>query len=273
MPHCVPFASWREYSGPVSVYLYKMTALLRDLGTGLLEILAPSVCLACPATGAHRLGLCAACRGRLRRLWPPTCAGCGRSLAAAHAPAGYRCGSCRARGSPLHRLVAVWSYQPPLDRVVKALKFERLSFLGPELAREMLRAGLEPPAADLVAPVPLHWRRRLARGFDQAEGIARPLADALGVPWARALRRVRATPAQTRQTAGRGRRRNLRGAFRARRHAPIAGRRVLLIDDVVTTGATLEAAARALRRAGARRVEALVAARTPGPGERADCGA
>ena len=121
---------------------------------------------------------------------------------------------------------------------------------------------------DLVVPVPLHWRRRLARGFNQAERIARPLAACLGVAYGSALRRRRATRAQAR--LGRAERlANPAGAF-AVRHSPFPGRRlrldgarVLLVDDVATTGATLEAAARALRVAGAESVTAVAVARTP----------
>lgn len=121
----------------------------------------------------------------------------------------------------------------------------------------------ELPDADLVVPVPLHWRRQLLRGYNQAESIGRPLARLLGLPFGEALKRPRATAAQ----AGLGRdhrRANVRQAFRARR--PLSGH-ILLVDDVATTGATLDAAARALRRGGADRVTALAVARTPDPDE------
>ncbi len=116
-----------------------------------------------------------------------------------------------------------------------------------------------------MVPVPLHWRRQMARGYNQAERIARPLAKRLGRPLITALRRTRATPPQALLERPH-RRANLRGAFRGRRSSAIRGRRVLLVDDVATTGATLHHASAALRRAGAASVMALAVARTPPPG-------
>jgi ComF family protein len=110
--------------------------------------------------------------------------------------------------------------------------------------------------------VPLHWRRHLARGYNQAERIARPLAALLELPFSTALSRGRATPPQslldrTQRLA------NLRRAFRVPRPQEVRGLHLLLVDDVATTGATLDAAAETLKRAGAAAVTALVAARTP----------
>lgn len=164
-----------------------------------------------------------------------------------------------------------WSYDGPITEVVRALKFGRLDYLGAHLAAEMAsfpafsRALPRTGAPDAVVPVPLHWRRRWARGYNQAERIARPLAALLGAPCVEALRRRRATPPQT----GLDRERRLanpRHAFaaRGRRLNPIGARgRAVLVDDVVTTGATLRAAALVLRRTGFSEVVAVAAARTP----------
>src|SRR5437763_584337 len=115
---------------------------------------------------------------------------------------------------------------------------------------------------DQVIPVPLHWRRHLARGYNQAERIARPLAALLELPFSTALSRGRATPPQS--LLGRTQRlANLRRAFRVPRPREVRGLHLLLVDDVATTGATLDAAAETLKRAGAAAVTALVAARTP----------
>jgi len=113
----------------------------------------------------------------------------------------------------------------------------------------------------VVVPVPLHWRRRWSRGHNQSEAVARELAAGLGVPFEpRALRRVRHTPQQAQPSAS-ARRENVKGAFRANRTASVAGRTVLLVDDVMTTGSTAAEAARTLRAAGAGRVVVAVLAR------------
>lgn len=234
----------------------------------LLDFIYPPLCLGCgreERPGPLTLGLCLPCRGRLKRLTDPLCAGCGRPLAAAALPERYLCGACRRRPPAFDRLRAVWAYQPPAEQVIRALKFGRLDFLGSHLADEIWhRLGGELRQTEVVVPVPLHWRRQMSRGYNQAERIARPLARRIGRPLVPALRRVRPTPPQARLERPQ-RRSNLRRAFRVRRGAAIRGRAILLVDDVATTGATLDQAAAALRRGGASSVLALAAARTPPP--------
>ena len=245
----------------------------------LLRLLLPAPCLGCglpsPAgrAGAGRfLALCAGCRGRLRPLDPAAaCAACARPLVG-QLPRGFRCGRCRAQPPAYDRLLARWRYEAPLDAVLGGLKFRRLDYLGHHLGIDLATAfAADLAGLDLVVPVPLHWGRRLKRGYNQAERIARPLAAHLGLPLVEALRRRRATAAQS--TLPRDARlANLAGAFEPRPRAAIpgmagiagiTGHRVLLVDDVATTGATLDAAAQALKRAGAAAVVALVAGRTP----------
>ena len=232
----------------------------------LVHALLPAPCLGCgrplPAAGAA-LGLCASCRARLAHLPREACAVCARPLAAWALPEDYRCGACRRRPPGFDRLLALWSYRPPLDAVVRGLKFGRLDYLGRHLAAALAEElGDRISGCDRVVPVPLHWRRRLSRGYNQAERIARPLAGRLGLPLVPALARRRATPPQS--LLGRDERlANLRKAFRVTRPGRIRGLHILLVDDVATTGATLDAAARALKHAGAAAVTALVAGRTP----------
>lgn len=244
---------------------------------GAVDLALPASCLACARAGegGGHLGLCLACRGRLKRP-APGCGRCGEAIpaAAVHGaprPAGgWLCGGCRQDPPPFVRLVVSWSYEEPIAAVVRALKFGRLDYLGAHLARDLAEEIARAVPADdergwdAVVPVPLHWRRRWARGYNQAERIARPLARRLGLPFVEALRRRRATPPQT----GLDRKRRLagpRGAFapRRRRSARPGAGRAILVDDVTTTGATLRAAAHALRSAGFDEVLAVAAARTP----------
>jgi predicted amidophosphoribosyltransferase len=185
------------------------------------------------------------------------------------------CARCRRLGAPLTVRV-VGPYEGRLRDLLHAFKYDGRRTLAPALAARLrAQAGDLLETADLAVPVPLHPARRRARGFNQAHD----LAAGLGLPVLRALRRVRATAAQTSLTAG-ARRRNVRGVFalaplgryglpwplspRIRRAAmadAVAGRVVVLVDDVVTTGATLEACARVLREAGAAEVRAVTVAR------------
>ena len=236
----------------------------RDL---LVHALLPAPCLACgrplPSTGTE-LGLCTVCRGRLRSP-AATCAICALPLYGV-LPEGWPCAACRERPPAFDRLLALWSYEEPLDAVIQALKFRRLDYLGRHLGEAIAaRRGEELAAAGLVVPVPLHWQRRLARGYNQAERIARALAGSIGLPLVPALARRHPTPPQT--SLGREERRaNLRNAFRVRHAARLQGSCVVLVDDVATTGATLDAAAAALKKNGAAAVLAVVAGRTPRDG-------
>jgi len=236
----------------------------RGVARSLLHLLLPASCLGCGEAlfSSAPLGLCAPCRGKLARL-RQACAVCAGPLEAFEPPAGYPCGACRERPPAFDCLLALWIYRPPLDAVVQGLKFRRLDYLGRHLARA-LADGLEKELEgfDAVIPVPLHWQRRLARGYNQAERIASPLAAQLGLPLVPALRRTRRTPPQT-SLGKAGRLANLRQAFRVPRPRKVRGLRLLLVDDVATTGATLDTAAAVLRRAGAAGVTAVVAARTP----------
>jgi len=228
--------------------------------------LLPSPCLACgrqAEPGAPHLGLCARCRGRLEEPGANSCSRCGRVLSGARLPPGFLCGRCRKRPPAFERLYAAWLYQAPFDDVIRALKFGRLEYLGRALGAALAaRFATTLPPVDLVVPVPLHWRRRLSRGFNQAAAIGASFARARHLPCRSLLRRKRATQPQSRLPRAR-RLANLRHAFALRRRRSLAGLSILLIDDVSTTGATLDAAARALRHAGAQRVLAMVAARTP----------
>lgn len=155
--------------------------------------------------------------------------------------------------------IAVLHYSFPIDVAIKALKFRRNLFYAPALAEVLCVAKpLLAPDIDAVLPVPLHWRRKAMRGFNQATEIAKPIGKSLGVPLVSNVRRKRATPFQSGLDAAE-RVRNLRRAFVITR--PGSYTHVLIIDDVVTTGATVQALATLLLSSGVTKVSFLAVAR------------
>ena len=204
-------------------------------------------------------GLCAPCARDLPGAGAPRCAVCGLRQERPVA----RCAACLAQPPAWGRTIVMADYAPPLDRLVVALKFRgELAAAGPvgHLLGRTLRDCGEAPV-DALIPVPLGRLRLAERGYDQAAAIARAAGRAAGVPVRSAwLTRSRETPPQSRLALA-GRAQNLADAFRA--DAAVAGLRIALVDDVMTSGATLAAAAAALRGAGAAFVLNLVAARTP----------
>ena len=198
---------------------------------------------------------------------PLRCVFCGtRTYAGEH----YICGGCDADlprvesppppvASPCAYELAPLAYEFPVDAAIKALKFRRKLFYAPALAQILCEACSRLPSdIDAVLPVPLHWRRRWVRGFNQALEIARPVARHLGVPIVTHVVRRRATRSQSglqaRERAG-----NLRSAFGMR--GRLESEHPLIVDDVITTGATIHEIARMLRRAGVPRISALAVAR------------
>ena len=243
------------------------------------HLLWPARCLACGDTGGDGIDLCAACAATLP--WNASaCVRCatplpglltGGPLPGGHASGDLRgaaqvCGACLPRvagplrHAPLAEIHAACVYAAPIDRLLLRFKFHHDLAAGGLLAQLMAQALAAAPRPDAVIPVPLHRARLRQRGYDQALELARPLALALGLPLLDgALRRVRATAAQSQLDAAQ-RRRNLRQAFAVPPGHTLPAH-VALIDDVMTTGATLHAAALTLRRAGVQRVDAWVCAR------------
>jgi ComF family protein len=210
----------------------------------------------CLAPGHAGLELCRYCREDLPWL-VHACSRCAQPLGA---PGGGVCPTCLNNPPVLDGCFALFSYQPPVDRWIHDLKFGRDLAAG-RLLGELLADELpvdKVPADTLVLPVPLHAARLRQRGYNQSLEITRPLRRLGLKPGRCRCRRNRHTPAQSGLPA-KNRHRNIRGAFSVRER--LDGRRVLLVDDVMTTGATLNELARTLKRAGAARVEACVAAR------------
>jgi ComF family protein len=239
--------------------------MLRRGADSVLAVLFAPACAACaelldaPLAGP----VCDRCWGSIALLSPPLCDACGDPLPSSAVVA---CGRCRRAPRTIARGRAIGPYEGALRNIVHALKYGGRRSLAAPLARLMNRHGTDVlKGADCVVPVPLHPARRRARGFNQAGD----LAEALGLPAAPVLRRVRWTPPQTDLPAAQ-RHRNVRGAFAMAGGclgvgpggaAAIRDRCVVLVDDVSTTGATLESCARVLAAAGAREVRALTAAR------------
>lgn len=243
---------------------------LADLGAALLHLIFPGACAACGGSllAGRKSVLCRECWARLEPLPEVGCARCGWPFpgpAAADGAASPLCQRCRetedrfslARAALWYRedgvaraaiLLCKHGPHPPLLRHLARL-------LAVEAARRLPLAGIQ-----AVVPVPLHWRRQWRRGFNQARVLAEAVGRAHGLPvLTRTLARVRATPAQSGDKEAR--RRNVRGAFAVRRSRGLAGTRLLLVDDVFTTGATVNACAAALREAGAADVAVLTLAR------------
>ena len=218
--------------------------------------LLPAHCVLCGGVGERGRDLCAACRADLPDSGP-ACRQCALPL-----PAAGLCGRCQRRPRPFAAAAAAFHYRPPVDALVQRLKFGgdiRLARLLGELMSEVLLARAAPPAAEVLVPVPLHPSRLRQRGFNQALELARPLARRSGLPLdARSVERLRATAPQS-DLPAKLRRRNVKGAFRVT--PALAGRHVLLVDDVMTTGQTVSELAATLRRAGAASVTVWVCAR------------
>jgi ComF family protein len=170
------------------------------------------------------------------------------------------CPLCRSGLLGFDRASSFGFYDGALRSLIHLFKYSGMRPLAGRLSGLLERALPIDDHYDFIVPVPLHWRRRWRRGFNQAELLARGVAKHRGIPLVNALRRGKATMDQAALTSA-GRRRNVVGAFKPRRGIEIQGKRILLIDDVFTTGATASACALALKRAGAASVSLLTLAR------------
>lgn len=242
---------------------------MREWATAALDLVFPARCPVCEgALGAGRRDpLCGTCWTAIERIEPPLCETCGlpfpvlgRPVAGAAETVARRCGPCAAVRPAFDWARAGGVYAGTLREAVQRLKFARKPALARPLADLVLEqwAGSLPPA-DAVVPVPLARARERERGFNQATVLAERLARALGAPLeSRWLARARDTAPQTDLDLGQ-RRANVRGAFVAA--TTVAGLHIVVVDDVLTTGATAAECARALRAAGARYVGVLTVAR------------
>ena len=218
-----------------------------------------------------REGFCAACLEAFQVIQEPVCYRCGYPLVGKREPEGFLCPGCIARNAPVPPSFTVRSialYAGNVRQAILRVKYGRQAPVARSLsvfARDHFTRFFPLSGFDRVVPVPLHPKRLRAREFNQCVLLARPLAAQLGVPLdLDAVERVRHTLPQSASTVM-ARRKNLRGAFQVRKVPRIEGQSILVLDDVYTTGATLEALALCLLSAGASRVAALTLARSPSP--------
>jgi ComF family protein len=243
---------------------------LLDRLRGLLDLALPRCCAACEEPDELASPLCPTCaQGLLVQVGQRYCPRCGTTVAEGLAIDETGCTHCPDPMPRFDRLVRLGSYDRPLADVIRRHKFRNAhgctGYLAGLLAQ---RISVEPALAklELIQPVPLHWRRQWARGYNQSALIAATLAKRLAIPLGDELIRLRHTPPQTHLSRQR-RQENVHGAFAvpARRRRWVDGRHILLLDDVTTTGATASEAARALLAAGARRVSLAVLAKADPP--------
>jgi len=248
-------------------YLSTLRGHLGTLVTGAVDLLLPHVCNACRREDVAADGLCLACNRKLLDLAAKDyCPRCGSTLQQEPRPGQVDCPLCPQPLPRFARVVRIGPYVHPLRSIVHGMKYRREEALRRRLGR-LLAAGVQAGDVgnmDLVLSVPMHWRRRLSRGYDHAASLALVVAMELHLPMGRDLVRVRPTPPQV-NLPRTGRLANVRNAFAVPHPKYIAGARILLVDDVTTTGATANEAARELLKFGASSVVLAVIAKADPP--------
>lgn len=217
------------------------------------HLLLPSTCLLCGRRGQPHIDVCSECARELPYV-EAVCRRCASPLSQ-HGV----CGKCQQKQPSFDQVVAVFQYQEPVDHLIQALKFDAKLCNARLLGDLMAKRLMYEPRPDVMVPVPLHSKRLRKRGFNQAMELARPIAKALQIPLKADLcRRTRNTPSQTALDAAQ-RRRNLKNAFVIDTLNGVED--VVIVDDVMTTGSTVEAMARVFKDAGVRRVRVWCCAR------------
>jgi len=236
---------------------------LRFVFRSLADFVFPPICYGCDEETESGL-VCGTCRLLLLTSELDVCPGCGRPCASAS----DGCGLC---GIPfsLERVRALGLYQPPMRGLIHALKYSQKTVLAPLLGLALAALAMQDTelrSCDVVCPIPLHPARMRERGYNQSLLLAAVVSVATGIRLEQAIVRRKNTPSQTTKTSPEQRRKNLAGAFALSKGADVRGKRVLLIDDVCTVGATLDSAGRVLLQAGTKEVMGLVVA---APGSKA----
>jgi ComF family protein len=245
-------------SDPPPTWPHHLANAGRTLGRGVLQLLYANVCWGCGAAlRPDQHHFCDACRQTLTQDPHATCPRCSSTIGP-FSDVRDGCPACRDERFAFDRTFRLGPYDGVLRELVLRMKHhsgEVLAELVGELWAEQLAPHLRDTRIDAVVPVPLHWWRRLRRGYNQSATLARVVARRLHAPLRpRWLWRSRNTPRQTYQMSATARRDNVRGAFRLGPGADVRGKTILLVDDVMTTGSTASEAARPLRAAGAAQV-------------------
>lgn len=223
----------------------------------------PALCAACHAPVTRGDYVCQNCLDKAQRIIAPFCAKCSEPFSGA-IDGQFTCGNCAHRSLAFDAAVSAYRSRGVVRFIILQLKYNRQLHLRHPVAEwlqeAMNDARLSQRPFDLIVPVPLHPARFRERGFNQADILAKILAQKINVPLGRALDRIRYTTTQTAFDRT-DRMENLRGAFRLRKNIDLRGLQVLLVDDILTTGSTLSECARVLRQGGAHSIYAVTAAR------------
>ena len=242
----------------------KVRAAVQKISYGLFDLLFPDNCRLCDRalTEVTRVPICAECLAKPEPLAAEYyCTTCRAPFSSAFPlDANGRCALCRHGFHGFDEAYTFGFYDGVLRELIQTFKYGGIPTLARPLGQLLSRALPRDAGFDVIVPMPMHWRRRLQRGYNQADLLAKELAVHTGLPVRRLVKRSKATAPQAGLT-GAKRRANVTAAFRVKQRDRVAGLRVLLVDDVLTTGATAGACARELKRAGAKGVTVLTVAR------------
>jgi competence protein ComFC len=234
-----------------------------DILRAALSLLYPPSCEGCGASVGDNEYLCADCQARAPRIVPPFCEKCSEPFSGA-ITSSFECSNCADQTLHFEAAIAAYRARGIVRRLIHEFKYDQHQYLrhliGHWLSDVLTDARVAEIRFDAIVPVPLHPAKQRERGFNQATLLARSLSARSGIPVSGTLQRIRYTKTQTAFDRAE-RMENLRGAFRLRPGRDVRGLRVLLVDDVLTTGSTLSECARVLKHGGARSVYAATAAR------------
>ncbi len=242
-----------------------LTETFRGICRAVLDLLYPPACLLCKKE-LERQGLCPDCTTSFEPVTPPKCTLCGTPFLEA-GEIDHPCGHCIKEPPPFHHSASSYRFSNTLVDAIHALKYSGKSALAKSLGSLMASHDIFEEDHHLIVPVPLHIHRLRDRGFNQSLLLAKPISKEHGIaidPFL--LTRIRETPSQTGMMGRKAREQNVKGAFALRNIENLKGAKILLVDDVYTTGATVKECSKMLKKGGAVKVNVLTLGRVPEPG-------